>query len=68
MTLIGYTMMCGQSGPKQLVRDVALADEARFGFVVTSDRYFPCWRQKRDSSGGTTSLPFLPSGWPAMNS
>jgi hypothetical protein len=41
MTLIGYTMMCGQSGPKQLVRDVALADEARFGFVVTSDRYFP---------------------------
>ena len=28
MTLIGYTMMCEQSGPKQLVRDVALAEEA----------------------------------------
>ena len=23
MTLIGYTMMCEQAGPKQLVRDVA---------------------------------------------
>ena len=26
MTLIGYTMMCEQAGPKQLVRDVALAE------------------------------------------
>jgi hypothetical protein len=25
MTLIGYTMMCEQTGPKQLVRDVAPA-------------------------------------------
>ena len=28
MTLIGYTMMCEQAGPKQLVRDVALAEQA----------------------------------------
>ena len=28
MTLIGYTMMCEQAGPKQLARDVALAEEA----------------------------------------
>jgi hypothetical protein len=28
MTLIGYTMMCEQAGPKQLARDVALAVEA----------------------------------------
>jgi len=27
MTQIGYTMMCEQAGPKQLVRDVALAEE-----------------------------------------
>ena len=27
MTLIGYTMMCEQAGPKQLVRDVTLAEE-----------------------------------------
>jgi hypothetical protein len=41
MTLIGYTMMCEQTGPKQLVRDVALAEEAGFGFAVISDHYFP---------------------------
>jgi G6PDH family F420-dependent oxidoreductase len=41
MTLIGYTMMCEQAGPKQLVRDVALAEEARFDFAVISDHYFP---------------------------
>jgi Luciferase-like monooxygenase len=27
VTLIGYTMMCEQAGPKQLVRDVAFAEE-----------------------------------------
>jgi hypothetical protein len=30
MTLTGYTMMCEQTGPKQLVRDVALAEQASF--------------------------------------
>jgi hypothetical protein len=34
MTLIGYTMMCEQAGPKQLVRDVALAEEAGFTHVA----------------------------------
>jgi G6PDH family F420-dependent oxidoreductase len=38
---IGYTMMCEQAGPKQLVRDVALAEEAGFDFAVISDHYFP---------------------------
>jgi hypothetical protein len=28
VTLIGYPMMGEQAGPKQLVRDVALAEEA----------------------------------------
>jgi G6PDH family F420-dependent oxidoreductase len=41
MTLIGYTMMCEQAGPKQLVRDVVLAEEAGFDFAVISDHYFP---------------------------
>jgi G6PDH family F420-dependent oxidoreductase len=41
MTQIGYTMMCEQAGPKQLVRDVALAEEAGFDFAVISDHYFP---------------------------
>jgi alkanesulfonate monooxygenase SsuD/methylene tetrahydromethanopterin reductase-like flavin-dependent oxidoreductase (luciferase family) len=41
MTLVGYTMMCEQAGPKQLVRDVTLAEEAGFDFAVISDHYFP---------------------------
>src|SRR5919112_3293509 len=41
MTLIGYTMMSEQAGPKQLVRDVKLAEEAGFDFAVISDHYFP---------------------------
>src|SRR5882757_5669612 len=41
MTLIGYTMMCEQAGPKQLVRDVALAEHAGFDFSVISDHYSP---------------------------
>jgi hypothetical protein len=40
MSLIGYTMMCEQTGPKQLVRDVALAEQAGFDFAVISDYYF----------------------------
>jgi G6PDH family F420-dependent oxidoreductase len=38
---IGYTMMCEQSGPKDLVRDVQLAEEAGFDFSVISDHYSP---------------------------
>jgi G6PDH family F420-dependent oxidoreductase len=34
-------MMCEQAGPKQLVRDVTLAEEAGFDFSVISDHYFP---------------------------
>ena len=41
MTQIGYTMMCEQAGPKQLVRDVVLAEQAGFDFAVISDHYFP---------------------------
>src|SRR5258705_12144462 len=41
MTLIGYTMMCEQAGPKQLVRDVKLAEQAGFDFAVISDHYSP---------------------------
>src|SRR3954453_6237226 len=41
MTLIGYTMMGEQAGPKQLVRDPALAEQAGFDFAVISDHYQP---------------------------
>jgi G6PDH family F420-dependent oxidoreductase len=38
---IGYTMMCEQTGPRELVRDVVRAEEAGFDFAVISDHYFP---------------------------
>src|SRR5271156_2277958 len=41
MTTIGYTMMCEQAGPKQLVGDVVAAEQAGFEFAVISDHYFP---------------------------
>jgi G6PDH family F420-dependent oxidoreductase len=41
VTVIGYTMMCEQAGPKELVRDVQLAEAAGFEFAVISDHYFP---------------------------
>jgi G6PDH family F420-dependent oxidoreductase len=49
VTKIGYTMMCEQAGPKQLVRDVALAEEAGFDFAVISDHYFP-WLESQGHS------------------
>ncbi|MDQ2749613.1 MAG: TIGR03557 family F420-dependent LLM class oxidoreductase [Pseudonocardiales bacterium] len=41
MVRIGYTLMCEQSGPRELVRDAARAEEAGFDFAVISDHYFP---------------------------
>jgi G6PDH family F420-dependent oxidoreductase len=41
MTQLGYTMMTEQTGPRELVRDVALAEQAGFDFSVISDHYFP---------------------------
>jgi G6PDH family F420-dependent oxidoreductase len=41
MTRFGYTLMTEQSGPKQLVRYAAGAEQAGFDFEVSSDHYFP---------------------------
>ena len=41
MTTIGYTMMCEQSGPKELIGDVRAAEDAGFEFAVISDHFFP---------------------------
>jgi G6PDH family F420-dependent oxidoreductase len=49
VTQIGYTMTCEQVGPKQLVRDVKLAEEAGFDFAVISDHYFP-WLDSQGQS------------------
>ena len=55
MTRIGYTMMCEQSPPDQLVRDVQQAESAGFEFSVISDHYFP-WLEAQGHSGYTWSI------------
>jgi G6PDH family F420-dependent oxidoreductase len=41
MTRFGYTLMTEQSGPKDLVRYAAAAEDAGFDLLVSSDHYFP---------------------------
>ncbi len=41
MTRFGYTMMCEQSPPDALVKDVVAAERAGFDFSVISDHYQP---------------------------
>ena len=50
MAAIGYTMLCEQSPPDQLVRDVRMAEDAGFDFSVTSDHYQP-WLDSQGHSG-----------------
>ncbi|HEY6398314.1 MAG TPA: LLM class F420-dependent oxidoreductase [Solirubrobacteraceae bacterium] len=51
----GYTMMCEQSRPDQLVRDVRMAEEAGFSFSVISDHYQP-WLSAQGHSGYAWSI------------
>ncbi len=55
MTAFGYTMMCEQSRPDQLVSDVKLAEEAGFDFSVISDHYQP-WLDAQGHSGYAWSI------------
>lgn len=41
MTRIGYTLMCEQQGPRELVRDAVHAEQVGFDFEVMSDHYLP---------------------------
>jgi G6PDH family F420-dependent oxidoreductase len=41
VTRFGYTLMCEQTGPRELVRDAVRAEQAGFDFEVMSDHYFP---------------------------
>ena len=41
MTKFGYTMMCEQTGPRELVTQVKAAEDAGFDFAVISDHYNP---------------------------
>ena len=55
MTQFGYTMMCEQSPPDQLVQDLQLAEQAGFDFSVTSDHYQP-WLPEQGHSGYAWSI------------
>ena len=55
MVSFGYTMMCEQAGPIQLVRDVGLAEDAGFDFSVISDHYQP-WLAEQGHSGYAWSI------------
>jgi G6PDH family F420-dependent oxidoreductase len=55
MTKFGYTMMCEQSPPDQLVQDVQRAEEAGFDFSVISDHYQP-WLSSQGHSGYAWSI------------
>ena len=49
MAEIGYTMMCEQTPPRQLIEDVARAERVGFGYAVISDHYFP-WLEEMGHS------------------
>jgi len=55
MTAFGYTMMCEQSRPDQLVRDVRSAEAAGFDFAVISDHYQP-WVKAQGHFGYAWSI------------
>ena len=41
MTNYGYTLLCEQAPPDQLVADAVRAEGAGFDFAVMSDHYYP---------------------------
>jgi G6PDH family F420-dependent oxidoreductase len=55
MTQFGYTMMCEQAAPDQLVRDLQLAENAGFDFSVISDHFQP-WLEEQGHSGYAWSI------------
>ncbi len=55
MTAFGYTMMCEQSPPDALVRDIQRAEAAGFDFSVISDHFQP-WLEEQGHSGYAWSI------------
>ncbi len=52
---IGYTLMCEQAGPAQLVRDAVEAEAAGFDFAVISDHFFP-WLEEQGHAPSAWSV------------
>lgn len=55
MVEIGYTMLCEQTPPRQLVSDLVRAEAAGFDFSATSDHYFP-WIEEQGHSAYAWSV------------
>jgi G6PDH family F420-dependent oxidoreductase len=55
MAKFGYTALCEQTPVRQLVSDLAAAEEAGFDFSVISDHYFP-WLEEQGHSGYAWSV------------
>ncbi|MBT2209054.1 TIGR03557 family F420-dependent LLM class oxidoreductase [Actinomadura sp. NEAU-AAG7] len=51
----GYTLLCEQTPPKQLVTDLVEAEDAGFSYSVISDHYFP-WLEEMGHSAYTWSV------------
>ena len=49
MVAFGYTLMCEQRGPRELVSDAVAAEQAGFDFEVISDHFFP-WLDEQGHS------------------
>lgn len=49
MTGYGYTLLCEQSSPRQLVADAERAEATGFDFVAVSDHYYP-WLEEQGHS------------------
>jgi G6PDH family F420-dependent oxidoreductase len=49
MVNIGYTLMCEQTGPRELVRDAEAAERAGFSLAVISDHFSP-WLDEQGHS------------------
>ncbi|NED55913.1 LLM class flavin-dependent oxidoreductase, partial [Micromonospora aurantiaca] len=51
----GYSLLCEQTPPKQLVTDGIEAEEAGFDYVTISDHYFP-WLEEQGHSAYAWSV------------
>jgi G6PDH family F420-dependent oxidoreductase len=49
VTTFGYTLLCEQAGPTQLVDDAVRAEQVGFDFAVVSDHYYPWLREQGHS-------------------
>ncbi len=62
MTKFGYKLMSEEHGPRDLVRNARLAEEAGFDFVAISDHYHPWLRSQGHSPYAWSVLGALAAG------